>query len=153
MTAADSTGNLRHISYVSSDMPHSSTERSGHEETQAQLCALARRLGLRYVTADELSIRRRRCGRGWCYLNGDGRPIHDDAVLRRLARLAQPSARPVPLSGCLEPSGWAISNCWENRIVIQSGRPDRRSSTIETVICPVNSRASAPGGVSVPVTR
>ena len=36
---------------------------------------LARRLGLRHVSSDVLSIRRRRCGKGWTYL-GAGWPHH-----------------------------------------------------------------------------
>jgi len=54
--------------------------------------ALAKRLGLRHVTTDALSIRRRRCGRGWAYIRDDGRPIQDARVIRRLARLAVPPA-------------------------------------------------------------
>src|SRR5262245_22277128 len=54
--------------------------------------ALAKRLGLRHVTTDALSIRRRRCGRGWAYIRDDGRPIQDARVVRRLARLAVPPA-------------------------------------------------------------
>ena len=53
---------------------------------------LAKRLGLRHVTTDALSIRRRRCGRGWAYIRADGRPIRDARVVRRLARLAVPPA-------------------------------------------------------------
>ena len=37
--------------------------------------ALAKRLGLRYVTTDALSIRRRRSGKGWAYIGSNGRPI------------------------------------------------------------------------------
>jgi DNA topoisomerase I len=54
--------------------------------------ALAKRLGLRHVTTDALSIRRRRRGRGWAYIRVDGRPIQDARVVRRLARLAVPPA-------------------------------------------------------------
>jgi DNA topoisomerase-1 len=53
---------------------------------------LARRLGLRHVSSDVLSIRRRRCGKGWTYLAPDGRTIRDRAIVRRLARLAVPPA-------------------------------------------------------------
>jgi DNA topoisomerase-1 len=52
----------------------------------------ARRLGLRFTPADALSIRRRRCGKGWLYLGSNGRPIRDPETLRRLARLAVPPA-------------------------------------------------------------
>jgi DNA topoisomerase-1 len=54
--------------------------------------ALARRLGLRHVTTDALSIRRRRRGKGWAYLGLDDHPIRDPATVRRLARLAVPPA-------------------------------------------------------------
>ena len=53
---------------------------------------LAQRLGLRYVTTDALSIRRRRSGRGWVYIGIDGQPIQDPGIVRRLARLAVPPA-------------------------------------------------------------
>jgi DNA topoisomerase-1 len=54
--------------------------------------AMARRLGLRLVGADALSIRRRRRGKGWSYLRPDGRAIRDPVLLDRLARLAVPPA-------------------------------------------------------------
>jgi DNA topoisomerase-1 len=54
--------------------------------------AMARRLGLRLVASDALSIRRRRRGKGWCYLQPDGRVIRDRALIDRLARLAVPPA-------------------------------------------------------------
>jgi DNA topoisomerase I len=54
--------------------------------------ALAKRLGLRYVTTDALSIRRRRSGKGWAYIGSNGRPIRDPRIIRRLARLAVPPA-------------------------------------------------------------
>ena len=52
----------------------------------------AKRLGLRYVTRDALTIRRQRRGKGWRYLSASGRVIRDPSVLRRLARLAVPPA-------------------------------------------------------------
>ena len=52
--------------------------------------ALIESAGLRHVTADALSIRRRRCGKGWIYLGPDDRRIADHATIRRLARLAVP---------------------------------------------------------------
>jgi DNA topoisomerase-1 len=52
----------------------------------------ARRLGLRHTPADALSIRRRRCGKGWLYLGSNGRPIRDAETVRRLASLAVPPA-------------------------------------------------------------
>lgn len=54
--------------------------------------ALARRLGLRLVTTDELSIRRRRNGKGFMYIGTDGEPIRDKDEVQRLASLAVPPA-------------------------------------------------------------
>jgi DNA topoisomerase I len=53
---------------------------------------LAKRLGLRYVTSDSLSIRRARRGRGWIYIGHNQHPIRDPKIIRRLARLAVPPA-------------------------------------------------------------
>jgi len=53
---------------------------------------LLRQIGLRYVTVDELTIRRRRNGAGFVYLNGGGRPLRDKRILFRLKRLAVPPA-------------------------------------------------------------
>jgi DNA topoisomerase I len=53
---------------------------------------LAKRLGLRLVTADELTIRRRRCGQGFSYFAADGKRITDKALIRRLRSLAVPPA-------------------------------------------------------------
>jgi DNA topoisomerase-1 len=54
--------------------------------------ALIKSAGLRHIAASGLSIRRRRCGRGWIYLGSDDRRISDHATVRRLARLAVPPA-------------------------------------------------------------
>ena len=54
--------------------------------------ATARRLGLRQATSDALSIRRRRCGKGWCYVDPSGAIIRETGTLARLARLAVPPA-------------------------------------------------------------
>ena len=53
---------------------------------------LAKRLGLRYVASDTLSIRRARRGRGWIYIGENQHPIRDPKTIRRLARLAVPPA-------------------------------------------------------------
>src|SRR5205085_7402067 len=58
----------------------------------AATAALARRLGLHVIATDELSIRRRRNGKGFMYLRPDGSPIRDKAEMRRLAALAVPPA-------------------------------------------------------------
>ena len=54
--------------------------------------SLARRLGLRLVSADTLTIRRRRCGRGFSYYTQDGALIRDRKEVRRLNALAVPPA-------------------------------------------------------------
>ena len=54
--------------------------------------AVARRLGLRYVQQDELTLRRRRRGKGFSYMREDGSIIRDRAIIRR-AGLAGGSAR------------------------------------------------------------
>ena len=73
-------------------MTNSGKAQSRRDDPDPKLRALARRLGLRYVTADALSIRRRRSGRGWCYLGAGQRIIRSPATVRRLARLAVPPA-------------------------------------------------------------
>ena len=66
-------------------------KKSGNGASPSDIAA-AKRLGLRHVTTGALSIRRRRCGRGWVYLGTDSRPIRDPKNVRRLARLAVPPA-------------------------------------------------------------
>ncbi len=53
---------------------------------------LARRLGLRHVTTDALTIRRARRGRAFSYLSPCGKIIRDARTLRRLKSLAVPPA-------------------------------------------------------------
>lgn len=52
----------------------------------------ARQAGLRYVTDAEPGIRRLRCGRGFRYLDPEGRPVREAATLDRIRRLAIPPA-------------------------------------------------------------
>jgi len=54
--------------------------------------ALARRLGLRLVAGEALTIRRRRAGKGFIYLSPDGTRRRDAHTVRRLASLAVPPA-------------------------------------------------------------
>ena len=54
--------------------------------------AMAKRLGLRHVARESLTIRRVRRGKGWSYLSASGRAIRNPSVVRRLARLAVPPA-------------------------------------------------------------
>lgn len=53
---------------------------------------LARRLGLRYVAADTLSLRRKRRGVRFSYVDAEGRTIKDKETLQRLKSLAVPPA-------------------------------------------------------------
>jgi DNA topoisomerase-1 len=62
------------------------------EGTVREAARQMKRAGLRHVAAAALSIRRRRCGRGWTYIGPDNRRIDDHATLRRLSRLAVPPA-------------------------------------------------------------
>jgi DNA topoisomerase I len=65
--------------------------KSGNGASPSDIAA-AKQLGLRHVTTEALSIRRRRCGRGWAYLGAGSRLIRDPKMVRRLARLAVPPA-------------------------------------------------------------
>lgn len=53
---------------------------------------MAKRLGLNYVSTDDLRIRRRRQGKGFSYLAPDGKAIRDGAAVERFAGLAVPPA-------------------------------------------------------------
>ncbi|HEY6577897.1 MAG TPA: hypothetical protein VIY09_01115, partial [Rhizomicrobium sp.] len=53
---------------------------------------LARKLGLRMVKRDALTIRRQREEQGWSYWSARGRRIADPRVVQRLDRLAVPPA-------------------------------------------------------------
>jgi DNA topoisomerase I len=53
---------------------------------------LARRLGLRRIAVDALTISRVRRGRGFVYVHANGNRIRDRRVTRRLAKLAVPPA-------------------------------------------------------------
>jgi DNA topoisomerase-1 len=52
----------------------------------------ARAAGLRYVSDSQPGIQRRRAGKGFSYIDADGRPIRDAATLRRIKALAIPPA-------------------------------------------------------------
>lgn len=70
----------------------------------------ARQAGLRYVRDDAAGIYRRRCGRGFTYVDGDGTFVRGDKVRTRIDRLAIPPAWtdvwicPVP-NGHLQATG------------------------------------------------
>src|ERR1041384_7401876 len=60
---------------------------------QSRLAARAmQRLGLRYVTTDELTIRRKRVGTSFTFVSPSGRIIRDEITRARLKRLAVPPA-------------------------------------------------------------
>ena len=77
---------------VPATTPVSATIAKSRNGASPTTIKLARRLGLRHVSSDVLSIRRRRCGKGWTYLAPNGRTIRDRGIVRRLARLAVPPA-------------------------------------------------------------
>src|SRR2546427_12243477 len=54
--------------------------------------ASARVAGLRYVRDGGPGIQRRRAGRGFVYVDADGRSVRDAATLDRITRLAIPPA-------------------------------------------------------------
>ena len=53
---------------------------------------LCRRYGLTYVETADLPLRRRRCGKGFGYVDGNGRTVRDKMLKVRLKRLAVPPA-------------------------------------------------------------
>ena len=53
---------------------------------------ILRQLGLHYVTSDDLTIRRRRRGSSFVYLDTRGRALRDQRTIYRLKRLAVPPA-------------------------------------------------------------
>src|SRR5438132_2585333 len=54
--------------------------------------ASARAAGLRYVSDESPGIRRRRAGKGFAYLDSDGRTVRDLETIRRIKRLTIPPA-------------------------------------------------------------
>ena len=53
---------------------------------------LCRRYGLNYVETADLHLRRRRCGRGFTYIDGEGGTLRDKALKMRIKQLAIPPA-------------------------------------------------------------
>jgi DNA topoisomerase I len=53
---------------------------------------LCRRYGLNYVETAHLRLRSRRCGKGFAYIDANGRTIRDKAVKARIKQLAVPPA-------------------------------------------------------------
>jgi DNA topoisomerase-1 len=58
----------------------------------ADAAASARAAGLHYVNDERPGIRRRRCGKGFCFYTPDGKKITDEETLRRIRALAIPPA-------------------------------------------------------------
>lgn len=52
----------------------------------------AREAGLRYVSDSKPGIIRRRCGKGFRYVDADGKPVRDKATLKRIRSLVIPPA-------------------------------------------------------------
>jgi DNA topoisomerase-1 len=77
---------------MTSDLTAAQSEDRPVDGPAPDALALMESAGLRHVAADALSIRRRRCGKGWIYLGPDDRRIRDTATVRRLAKLAVPPA-------------------------------------------------------------
>ena len=76
--------------------------------------ASARSAGLRYVSDHRPGIRRRRSGKGFCYLDGDGKPIRDKSVIQRIRSLGIP------------PAWQDVWICpWENGHILATGRDAR----------------------------
>ena len=69
---------------------------NGHQAAQLLKSRLAtrtmRRLGLRYVATDELTLRRKRAGKSFTFVDARGRTIRDEITRARLKRLAVPPA-------------------------------------------------------------
>lgn len=74
------------------------------EEIKPDPAASAKAAGLRYVSDEGPGIRRRKSGKGFSYIEPDGKPLRDKATLERINSLAIPPAyRDVWI--CPEPNG------------------------------------------------
>jgi DNA topoisomerase-1 len=63
------------------------------QKLKSRLAAITMsRLGLRYISADELTIRRKRAGESFTFVNARGRTVRDELTRARLKRLAVPPA-------------------------------------------------------------
>lgn len=58
----------------------------------SEVVATAKLAGLRHVSDDMPGISRKRLKNGFRYVNADGRPVRDEAVLARIKSLAIPPA-------------------------------------------------------------
>ena len=74
----------------------------------------ARSAGLRYVSDRRPGIGRRKSGKGFCYLDSDGKPIRDKTIIRRIQSLGIP------------PAWQEVWICpWENGHIQATGRDAR----------------------------
>lgn len=80
------------------------TSRSTTEATWTKPRASARSAGLRYSTDARPGIQRRRQGRGFRYLDPDGKPIRDEATMGRIRGLVIPPAW-TDVWICIDPDG------------------------------------------------
>jgi DNA topoisomerase-1 len=78
--------------------------RSRANAASASALRLAKNLGLTYVSADQLSLRRKRHGENFRYIDADGQPIRDLDTLQRLKSVAVPPAYEEVLYAA-DPSG------------------------------------------------
>src|SRR5512134_4201965 len=53
---------------------------------------LCRRYGLNHVETEDLRLRRRRCGKGFTYIDSEGRAVRNKALRARIKQLAIPPA-------------------------------------------------------------
>ena len=67
-------------------------EQAGRKLKSRLAATAMRRLGLRYVSTDTLTIRRKRKGDGFTFVSSRGRTIRDEITRARLKRLAVPPA-------------------------------------------------------------
>lgn len=67
-------------------------EQAARALTSRLVARAIKRLGLRYVSTDQLTIRRRRNGEGYIFISSNGRTIRDEITRARLKRLAVPPA-------------------------------------------------------------
>src|SRR5256885_16283633 len=73
-------------------MPETNGEQAARMLKSRLAARTMTRLGLRYVTTDELTIRRKRVGDKFAFVSPSGRTIRDELTRARLKRLAVPPA-------------------------------------------------------------
>src|SRR3989440_3783615 len=73
-------------------MPETNGEQAARKLSSRLAARVMQRLGLRYVSTDELTIRRKRVGDSFPFISASGRTIRDEITRARLKRLAVPPA-------------------------------------------------------------